>query len=50
VGAVARIAPGRGALAGVWVRVTGLGRTRLLVETADKRRYRVTPGLLMAVG
>jgi len=46
VGAVARIAPGRGVLGGAWVRVLGLGRTRLLVETADRRRYRVTPTLL----
>jgi len=48
VGAVARISTRRGALAGAWVRITGLGRTRLLVETADKRRYRVAPGMLVA--
>jgi hypothetical protein len=48
VGAIARITTDRGALAGARVRITGLGRTRLLVETADKRRYRVTPGLLVA--
>jgi hypothetical protein len=47
VGAVARINTGRGVLAGAWVRVTGLGRTRLLVETADRRRYRVAPALLV---
>ena len=47
VGAVARIVPGRGALGGTLVRVLALGRTRLLVETADRRRYRVTPGLLL---
>jgi WLM domain-containing protein len=50
VGAIARISTGRGVLAGAWVRVMGLGRTRLLVETADKRRYRVAPTLLMAEG
>jgi len=47
VGAVARIVTRRGVLAGARVRVTGLGRTRLLVETADKRRYRVAPALLV---
>jgi WLM domain len=49
VGALARVATERGALAGARVRVMGLGRTRLLVETADKRRYRVTPTLLAPV-
>jgi hypothetical protein len=47
VGAVARIDIDRGALAGAWVRVMGLGRTRLLVETSDRRRYRVAPALLV---
>lgn len=47
-GAVGRIQPGRGALGGVLVRVLALGRTRLLVEIADGRRYRVTPSLLVA--
>jgi hypothetical protein len=49
VGAIARINSERGALAGARVRVMGLGRTRLLVETADRRRYRVTPALLVAM-
>jgi hypothetical protein len=48
IGAIARITTDRGTLAGARVRITGLGRTRLLVETADRRRYRVTPGMLMA--
>jgi hypothetical protein len=47
VGAVARIVPGQGLLSGTWVRVLELGRTRLLVETADRRRYRVPPDLLV---
>jgi hypothetical protein len=47
-GAVGRIRPGRGALAGALVKVLALGRTRLLVEVADGRRYRVTPSLLVA--
>jgi hypothetical protein len=47
VGAVARISTDRGALAGARVRVMALGRTRLLVETADRRRYRVAPALLV---
>ena len=42
------IRPGRGALGGVLVKVLALGRTRLLVELADGRRYRVTPSLLVA--
>jgi hypothetical protein len=46
-GAVGRIRPGQGALAGVLVKVLALGRTRLLVEIADGRRYRVTPSLLV---
>jgi hypothetical protein len=46
-GAVARIGPEVRALAGTIVRVLALGRTRLLVETADRRRYRVTPTLLV---
>jgi len=52
VGAVARISTGRGALDGAQVRVMGLGRTRLLVETTttDKRRYRVAPALLVPAG
>jgi WLM domain-containing protein len=49
VGAVARVAAGRGVLAGARVRITGLGRTRLVVETADQRRYRVPPSLLAPV-
>jgi hypothetical protein len=48
VGAVGLISVGRGELAGTWVRVTGVGRTRLLVETADRRRYRVAPAALVA--
>ncbi|MDQ6671278.1 MAG: DUF45 domain-containing protein [Chloroflexota bacterium] len=47
VGAAARINTPRGALAGAAVRVMGLGRTRLLVETPDRRRYRVAPALLV---
>ena len=47
VGAVGTINTGRGVLAGARVRVMGLGRTRLLVETADRRRYRVAPALLV---
>jgi len=47
-GAVARIAPEVRPLAGTVVRVLALGRTRLLVETADRRRYRVAPTLLVA--
>jgi hypothetical protein len=47
VGAQARIAAGRGSLAGRSARVVGLGRTRLLIEIADGRRYHVTPGLLV---
>jgi hypothetical protein len=47
VGAVARVVPEAGGLGGTMVRVLSLGRTRLLVETPDRRRYRVTPGLLM---
>ena len=46
-GAVARIAPDVHALAGTIVRVLALGRTRLLVETADRRRYRIAPALLV---
>jgi hypothetical protein len=49
VGAVARINTVRGALAGAPVRVLGLGRTRLLVETTDRRRYHVAPALLVAM-
>ncbi|MGI9149707.1 MAG: hypothetical protein ACR2IK_24700, partial [Chloroflexota bacterium] len=47
VGAVARLNTPRGRLAGARVRVVGLGRTRLLVETADRRQYRVAPTLLV---
>lgn len=47
-GAIARIAPDVRVLAGTVVRVLELGRTRLLVETADRRRYRVAPRLLVA--
>jgi hypothetical protein len=47
VGAQARVAAGWGALSGHRVRVVGLGRTRLLIEIADGRRYHVTPGLLV---
>jgi hypothetical protein len=47
-GAVARISPEiGGALGGTLVRVLGLGRTRLLVETQDRRRYHVAPSLLV---
>ena len=46
-GAVARIAPDVRALAGTVVRVLALGRTRLLVETAERRRYRIAPTLLV---
>jgi hypothetical protein len=49
VGSLARVMADRGALAGARVRVTGLGRTRLVVETADNRRYRVPPSLLAPV-
>jgi hypothetical protein len=49
VGAMARVVTGRGVLAGARVRVTGRGRTRLVVETADKRRYRVSASLLAPV-
>jgi len=47
-GAVARIAPDVRQLAGTMVRVLELGRTRLLVETADRRQYRIAPSLLVA--
>ena len=47
-GTVARIAPDVRQLAGTLVRVLALGRTRLLVETADRRRYRIAPTLLVA--
>ena len=47
VGAQARIAAGRGSLAGRSARVVGLGRTRLLIEITDGRRYHVSPGLLV---
>jgi hypothetical protein len=47
VGAQARIAAGHGSLSGHRVRVVGLGRTRLLIEIADGRRYHVSPGLLV---
>jgi hypothetical protein len=46
-GAVGRVAPNLGRLAGTVVRVVELGRTRLLVETADRRRYRIAPSLLI---
>jgi hypothetical protein len=47
-GAVARISPDiGGALGGTLVRVLELGRTRLLVETPDRRRYHVAPSLLV---
>jgi hypothetical protein len=49
VGTLARVMADRGALTGARVRVTGLGRTRLVVETADNRRYRVPPSLLAPV-
>lgn len=48
-GAIARIGPEVRALAGTVVRVLALGRTRLLVETADRRRYRITPTVLVRV-
>jgi hypothetical protein len=47
-GTLARIAPGVGRLGGTAVRVLATGPTRLLVETADRRRYRVAPGALVA--
>jgi hypothetical protein len=47
VGVLARVAPDAGGLGGTMVRVLSLGRTRLLVETTDRRRYRVTPALLV---
>jgi hypothetical protein len=46
-GAIARIGPEVRALAGTVVRVLAHGRTRLLVETADRRQYRITPTLLI---
>jgi hypothetical protein len=46
-GSTARIAPDVRALAGTVVRVLALGRTRLLVETAERRRYRIAPTLLV---
>jgi hypothetical protein len=46
-GAQARFGPDVRVLAGTMVRVLALGRTRLLVETPDRRRYRVTPTLLI---
>ena len=46
-GSLARIAPDVRALAGMVVRVLALGRTRLLVETAERRRYRIDPSLLV---
>jgi hypothetical protein len=46
-GAIARIGPEVRALAGTVVRVLAHGRTRLLVETADRRRYRITPTVLI---
>jgi hypothetical protein len=49
VGAVARITTDRGVLAGARVRVMRLGRTRLLVETVDRRRYHVAPEVLVLV-
>lgn len=46
-GARARIAGNVGRLAGTPVRVLGLGRTRVLVETPDRRQYRIAPTLLV---
>jgi len=46
-GSTGRIAPDVRALAGTVVRVLALGRTRLLVETAERRRYRIAPTLLV---
>jgi hypothetical protein len=46
-GATARIVPSVGGLAGAMVRVVGLGRSRLLIETSDRRRYRIAPSLLI---
>jgi hypothetical protein len=45
-GSIARITPEVHALAGTVVRVLALGRTRLLVETTERRRYRIAPTLL----
>jgi hypothetical protein len=45
-GAIARITPEVRALAGTVVRILALGRTRLLVETTERRRYRIAPTLL----
>jgi hypothetical protein len=50
VGALARLVEGRGRLRGAVVRVLALGRTRLVVEMADGRRYRVPPRLLEPLG
>jgi len=47
LGAAARIGPEVRTLAGTVVRVLARGRTRLLVETPDRRRYRVAPTLLI---
>ncbi len=48
VGTVALVGLPRGRLAGARVRVIGHGRTRLLVEASDGRRYLVSPGVLAA--
>lgn len=46
-GARARVAPNVGRLGGTPVRVLKLGRTRVLVETPDRRQYRIPPTLLV---
>jgi hypothetical protein len=46
-GSTGRISADVRALAGTVVRVLALGRTRLLVETAERRRYRIAPTLLV---
>lgn len=46
IGTVGRFARGPRVLTGSMVRILAHGRTRLLVETADGRRYRVAPDLL----
>ena len=46
-GAWARVGPSVAGLAGTPVRVLGFGRSRVLVETPDRRRYRIAPTLLI---
>ena len=47
VGAQALISPQVRVLGGTAARVVGLGRSRLVIEIADGRRYHITPGLLI---